>query len=180
MREPDVHIHYLRPPDRAEVFHQHRVHGDEHVIVTLAADVHFDPPVRVHGEVVLETGSDAVWFTFPGRWHDVGRFHRADGTFVGWYANVLTPPTIHDHGVWKTTDLFLDVWLPAGGDEPAVLDRDQFDHAVEAGWIDGPTRRRALEEVEAILDGHARGRWPPPVALEWTRERARKALGMGS
>ena len=176
--EPDVHIHYRRPPDREEVFHQHTVLEEPFVVVTLAAEVDFDGPVTVEGEAVLEPGGDAVWFTFPERWHDIGRFHRADGTFTGWYANVLTPPTVHEGGVWHTTDLFLDVWLPADEGEPRVLDRDQLREAAEEGWIDAETAARAEDEVRAILEAWRGGRWPPSVAREWTRERAREAVGL--
>ena len=82
--------------------------------------------------------------------------------------------------MWKTTDLFLDVWLPAdggGGHTPTVLDRDEFDEAVRRGWIDADTERRALDEVGWILEEHAAGRWPPPATREWTRERARDYAG---
>jgi predicted RNA-binding protein associated with RNAse of E/G family len=170
-----VHIHYLRPPDREEVFHQALLLDRPEVKVTLARELTFEPPIVIHGEVALETGSEVVWFTFPGTWHDIGRFHTAAGTFRGYYANILTPPTFHPKGEWRTTDLFLDVWLPPGG-RPAVLDRDQFDEAVAAGWIDASTRERALAEVESILESEAAGTWPPSVAREWTLERARSCL----
>lgn len=173
-----IRIHYLRPPDREEVFRQHLVHATDGVLVTLATDLAFDPPIEVEGEVVLETGSDAVWFTFPGVWHDIGRFHTADGTFKGWYANVLTPPVI-EGDVWRTTDLFLDVWLPRDGGEPSVLDEEQLREAAEKGWVEPATRERAEREVERILAAWREERWPPPVALEWTREKARAALAAG-
>ena len=48
-------------------------------------------PTVVNGRAVLEPGAPVVWFTFPGRHHDIGRFHTADGTFTGCYANILTP-----------------------------------------------------------------------------------------
>lgn len=176
MKEPDIHIHYARPPDREDVFHQHLVHEEETVRVTLATDQVFEPAVVVEGMVVLETGSDVVWFTFPGIWHDIGRFHTADGTFRGWYANILTPPTFHPEGVWRTTDLFLDVWLPPDMEDPRVLDRDQFTEAVGREWIDEDTGRRALVEVDRILEHHAAGLWPPTVSRVWTRERALERL----
>ena len=95
---PLVSIHYLRPPDRLEIFEQRMLTSDASVIVTFAEAIRFHPPMQLHGEVVLESGSDVVWFTFPGTWHDVGRFHTADGVFKGFYANVLTPPEIRpDH-----------------------------------------------------------------------------------
>ena len=119
-----VQIHYLRPPDRREIFEQRLLLDAAAVKVTLAENVPFDPPIQILGEVALEAGSDAVWFTFPGLWHDIGRFHRADGTFTGIYANILTPPVIEESGVWETTDLFLDIWVNAR-DEFTVLDGDQ-------------------------------------------------------
>ncbi|HSG46956.1 MAG TPA: DUF402 domain-containing protein, partial [Longimicrobiales bacterium] len=112
-RHPTVRIHYRRPPNRVQVFEQTLIHDGADVKVTLARDLPYEP-MRIEGEVVLEPGSDVVWFTFPGRWHDIGRFHRADGTFTGLYANLLTPPVL-DGTEWDTTDLFLDVWLTPDG-----------------------------------------------------------------
>lgn len=182
MSAPPVHIHYLRPPGRQEVFHQYLLLDRDDVKVTFAPDQNFEEPVRVEGEVVLETGSDAVWFTFPGRWHDIGRFHTADGSFRGVYANILTPPVLESRGMWRTTDLFLDIWIPAGADPDGpgapdtvtVLDEEQFGEAVERGWIDEATAEAARAEVEAIVSAAEAGRWPPPVVREWTRERARR------
>lgn len=146
--------------------------------VTLARDVRFDSPVTVDGGVILASGSDAVWFTFPDRWHDIGRFHLPDDTFTGIYANILTPPVLGNRTVWTTTDLFLDVWIPAGG-ELSVLDRDQLEDAEERGWVDAEEARRARQEVEVIRAAHADGAWPPPVVDAWTLERAREASRVG-
>lgn len=168
---PLVHIHYLRPPDREEVFTQRLLLDDPGVKVTLARDVPYDPPIRIHGEVALEKGSDAVWFTFPGSWHDVGRFHRADGTFTGIYANILTPPVILQGGIWRTTDLFLDIWVDSKG-KLTVLDEDQFGEGLNEGVISPEEGERALQEVEEIRKGYREGVWPPPIVGEWTLERA--------
>ena len=67
-----VHIHYLRPPDREQIFKQYLVWDDEQVKVTYADGLTLESPVRIAGEIVLEAGSDVVWFTFPGEWHDIG------------------------------------------------------------------------------------------------------------
>lgn len=197
-------IHYRRPPGDERVFTQELVLDREDVKVTLARDVRFESPVTVAEEVILASGSDAVWFTFPGKWHDIGRFHLPDDTFTGIYANILTPPVfeapsggplssqrVEDPGsgqrsrdaavrsVWRTTDLFLDVWIPAGG-SLAVLDRDQLEEAEERGWIGDEEARRARAEVDAICAAHADGAWPPPVVKTWTLERAREASTVGS
>lgn len=167
---PLVHIHYLRPPDRKEIFTQELVLDTPEVKVTFARDVPFDPPIEIHGEIALEKGSDAVWFTFPGQWHDIGRFHRTDGTFTGIYANILTPPLIQEEGIWHTTDLFLDVWKPQGSGL-SVLDRDQFQEALDRSWINEETAHRAEAEVAWIVARFQDGMWPPPIVEEWTRER---------
>lgn len=179
---PTVEIRYRRPPDRLQVFHQYLVHDAPDVKVTLARAMAFPAPLRIDGVTVLEDGSDVVWFTFPGIWHDIGRFHRADGVFTGIYANILTPPVM-DGAVWDTTDLFLDVWIPAGKAEALLpdakarlLDADEFDEAVAQGWIDPTTAAHAREEADRLLKAAASGAWPPPVVSEWTRERALSLL----
>lgn len=172
-----VRIHYLRPPDREEVFEQELLLDSDRVKVTLARNVEFDPPIRIRDRVVLETGSHAVWFTFPGAWHDVGRFHRADGSFTGFYANVLTPPVFRRPdgpgrpGRWDTTDLFLDVWMSPDG-RTSLLDREQLDEALRRGWIEPATAERAVREGTALLARAEAGAWPPEVVREWTLERA--------
>ena len=170
---PLVHIHYRRPPDRQEVFTQRLLWDAPDVKITLAEDVPFDPPIRILGKVALEKGSAAVWFTFPERWHDIGRFHRADGTFTGIYANILTPPVIRPGGIWETTDLFLDVWADVQG-RLSVLDEDQFRDAVARGWVTPREADMARREVEWILRKHDAGQWPPDVVEEWTLERVRE------
>jgi predicted RNA-binding protein associated with RNAse of E/G family len=169
-----VHIHYLRPPDRREIFTQRLLLDARDVKVTFAENVPFDPPIRIDGKVALEAGSDAVWFTFPGLWHDIGRFHRADGTFTGIYANILTPPKIEPEGIWETTDLFLDVWVDPRG-KMLILDEDQLPEAVARGWVTQAEAQRASAEVEWIKEEFAAGRWPPAVVAEWTLERARQS-----
>ncbi len=172
---PRVHIHYRRPPNREEVFVQDLIHDRDDVKVTLAREIEFSPPMEREGRTVLESGSDVVWFTFPGVWHDIGRFHRADGTFTGLYANVLTPVEFRSASTWHTTDLFLDVWWPPGG-SPTLLDRDQLEEAVDRGWVDHATADRAEAEAREILHGARSGSWPPPIVSAWTRERARSRV----
>lgn len=170
MTERRVKIHYRRPPDREEVFDQLLVLERDDVTVTLVETMDFDLPMRISNEVALEQGSSVVWFTFPNAWHDIGRFHRADGAFTGFYANVITPVDLSDD-VWHTTDLYLDVWL-APGREAQLLDEEEFDEAVGRGLIDADTATRAREEAAHLLEAAKNGQWPPQVVREWTLERA--------
>ena len=167
---PRVRIHYRRPPDREQLFDQTVVLERDDVIVTLSDAMEFDPPMRIDGHIALENGSAVVWFTYPGAWHDIGSFYRADGTFTGFYANVLTPLEI-DGRDWHTTDLYLDVWLAADG-TVLLLDEDEFDEAVGRGLVDRDTAHRAREEAERLLTQAHDGSWPPAVVKEWTLERA--------
>lgn len=129
-------------------------------------------PMVIDGRTILEPGSPVVWFTFPGAWHDIGRFHTADGRFTGWYANILTPVEISGDD-WRTTDLFLDVLLEPAR-PPRVLDRDELQAALDAGWIDAATAARAEAESDRLVELARGGRWPPPVVAEWTLEKARR------
>ena len=168
----EVCIHYHRPPDREEIFYQKTVLTRKEVIVTLAESITVDLPMTIEEQIVLETGSPIVWFTFPGAWHDIGSFHRADGTFTGFYANVITPVKIEEN-TWHTTDLYLDLWLSPSGDA-RLLDEDEFEEAVAQGCIDQPTAHRAREEAENLLDGARQGEWPPPIVKEWTLPQAQE------
>jgi predicted RNA-binding protein associated with RNAse of E/G family len=152
-----------------ERFHQEVVLDRGDVVVTLARNMELDPPLRVEDDVILESGSSVVWFTFPGAWHDIGRFHRADGTFAGLYANVLTPVEMA-HDTWHTTDLFLDLWLPRGG-APRILDGDELDEAESRGHVTAETAERAREEARRLRRAAREGRWPPEVVEAWTLER---------
>lgn len=170
-----VRIHYRRPPDHIRVYDQRVVLERDDCIVTLSDPLELEQPITVDGGPGLENGSLALWFTFPGVWHDIGRFHRADGSLTGIYANLLTPCRI-EGAEWYTTDLWLDVWLRPG-EEAVLLDEDEFEEGVAAGHIDEATAVRAREEATAILDAAAAGTWPPPIVREWTLERALEQLG---
>jgi len=175
---PVVQIHYLRPPDRTQLFVQELIYEDEGASVTFAHNLSLPSPVCVEGEVILEGGSDAIWFTFPGAWHDIGRFHRADGTFTGIYANILTPCVFEPERIWRTTDLFLDLWIPAAEEDPdqrggkiLLLDEAELREAEQRGWVNAEIAETARAEARRLMTAYQKGDWPPKVVYEWTRER---------
>lgn len=166
-----VDIHYGRLGRPTEVYRQRVLESRGGGIVTFQSDTPIRRPLTVGGATILEPGAPAIWFTFPGLWHDIGLFHLADGTCTGLYANVLTPVEFDGPSSWTTTDLCLDVWVPPGGDV-VVLDEADLDRAEEASLIDGALATRAREEAEALRRGHRAGTWPPPIVGEWSLERA--------
>ncbi|HEX2093527.1 MAG TPA: DUF402 domain-containing protein [Longimicrobiaceae bacterium] len=174
MEGSTVRIHYRRLPDREQVFEQARVEDAGEYVVTLLESAALRRPVVAGGRTVLEPGAPVVWFTYPGAWHDVGRFHLADGTFTGFYANVLTPVEMRGNR-WDTTDLALDVWLGADG-TVEVLDEEEFEEALRGGWVDPATAARAREEASSLAAAARAGSWPPPHVREWDLTRARERV----
>jgi len=166
-----ITIHYTRPPDHTTVFRQALVERTDECIVTLLEHTELERPVVVDGTTVLEHGAPVVWFTFPGLWHDIGRFHLRDGRFTGYYANILTPVRFVTPDEWETTDLFLDVWLDERG--VVVLDEDDLEQALRERVITVHQAKRARAEAARLVALARAGKWPPAVCAEWTLERAR-------
>lgn len=194
----DVEIDYRRAMGDAVVYRQRLVEARPAVVVTLMEATPLPEPKQVGERVVLEPGSPVVWFTFPDAWHDIGAFHLADGTFTGWYANILTPveldPPTPERWHWSTMDLCLDIWVDAAGvDEHAVgsegdngargdvgaaqvLDRDELADALTTGALAPDRVARAEQEAERLLDLARNKQWPPAVVSEWPLERARRVV----
>ncbi len=160
---PRIRYVYRRPGKPTTVYEQWLVLDRPDVKVTLQ-DHYLGPPLHVGQEIVLETGAPIVWFLFPGKWHDIGRFHLADGTFTGWYTNLATPLEMTPRE-WSAGDLFLDLWTPASG--PSVwLDEDEFEAACRTRRLDPATRRRVLNERALIELEVAAGDWPPAITRD--------------
>lgn len=171
-----VDIHYRRLGRPAETYRQLVLESGPPGIVTFQSHTPIELPARVDGATILEPGSPVIWFTFAGAWHDIGLFHRADGTFTGVYANILTPVEFVGEGAWATTDLCLDVWVPRGG-RAQLLDEAELDEAEAASLVDREVAGRARAEAAALLRDHRAGRWPPRLVGAWSLERVRAGAG---
>lgn len=165
-----IRYRYHRPGKPTTVYDQWLV-LDRPDLKVMLLDAYAGDPLAVGGANVLERGAPIVWFIFPEKWYDVGRFHLADGSFTGWYTNLTTPVEMTQVD-WSAGDLFLDLWTPLNG--PSVwLDEDEFEAAFKAKRLDAATRRRALNE-RAIIDLQvASGDWPPPVTRDIDLTQAR-------
>ena len=165
-----VKIHYHRPPDRTTIFENELIYSDDAVIVTIMRATPLPRPLIIGGKTALEDGAPAVWFTFPDEPYDVGRFHNRAGEFTGIYANILTPVDFVSSTEWRTTDLFVDVWLDRDGNL-SVLDEDELEDAVRNGWIDRALADEARRSAYDLVTRHANGTWPPAVVYDWPIER---------
>ncbi|MEJ2216776.1 MAG: DUF402 domain-containing protein [Gemmatimonadota bacterium] len=173
--DPLVRIHYHRLPDRLDVFTQRLVHRSPDVVVTLLQETPMSSPLRVAGRTVLEDGAPVVWFTFPGAWHDIGRFHTPDGRFTGCYANILTPVRFLGPDEWETTDLYLDVFVDPDGDV-SLLDSDELDAGLRQGAIEAGLATAAHREADRLVQLARAGHWPPPIVETWTLERVLESI----
>lgn len=159
----EICFRYSRPGKGSQVFRQ-RLVLDRPDMKVLLNERFQGESVKVGEKVILETGAPIVWFVFPGKWYDIGRFHLADQTFTGWYTNLATPVEMQGDD-WSAGDLFLDLWQPAHGD-PLWLDEEEFERAARGGLLDSSTVRRAMNE-RSLLELELRiGRWPPRVARD--------------
>lgn len=167
-----IEIHYRRPPGRLDTFVQDLVVDRPEYKITL----HEHPPINetlyVGGQPIFEPGAPIVWFVFPGAWYDLGRFHLKDGTFTGYYVNLITPVEITGDA-WKMFDLCLDLWVDPSG-RYWILDRDEFDEAVDRLWIDTATAQRTRQELDRIIAAVQTGRWPPDPVREHDLARVRE------
>jgi predicted RNA-binding protein associated with RNAse of E/G family len=168
---PQIEIRYHRPPARLDVFFQDLVVDEPDLKVTLHDPSTIGNAITIGDQAVFEPEAPIVWFVFPGGWYDIGRFHLKDGTFTGYYVNLIAPPQL-DGNVWTMYDLCLDLWLDANG-QFRILDQDEFDEAVDRGWIDSVTAHRARDEMNRVIDRISDGAWPPEVVAGYDLERVR-------
>ena len=167
---PSINYEYRRPGKPATHFQEWLV-LDRPDVKVLLLEEYAGPDVRVDRVPILASGAPIVWYVFPERWHDIGRFHLADGTLTGWYTNLCLPVQIGPDR-WVGNDLFLDLWQPAEG-EPRWLDEDELDQAVRSRLIDPATRRRIQNERTMIDLQLRQDAWPPPVARDIDLTQAR-------
>jgi predicted RNA-binding protein associated with RNAse of E/G family len=168
---PQIKIYYRRPPDRLDVFLQDLVVDRPELKITLHESTPLSTTISVADRIIYEPGAPIVWFVFPGEWYDLGRFHLNDGTFTGYYVNLITPVEL-DGSTWRMYDLCLDLWIDPDGNFQ-VLDRDEFDEAVDRSWIDTATAARACHTLDRLTAEVRAGRWPPAVVREHDLEQVR-------
>jgi predicted RNA-binding protein associated with RNAse of E/G family len=158
-----IELEYRRPGKATVVYREWLVFERPDVKVLLL-DAYNGGTVSAEGTVIQDTGAPIIWFVFPDRWFDIGRFHRSDETFTGWYTNLCKPPEFHGSR-WIARDLFLDCWQPVGG-AAVWLDEDELAEAVRGGVVDRATLKRIENERQLLELQLRQGAWPPPIAKD--------------
>ncbi|MDH3290362.1 MAG: DUF402 domain-containing protein [Gemmatimonadota bacterium] len=165
-----IQLEYRRPGKATTVYRESLV-LDRPDVKVLLLDPYEGRSVHVDESVIQEPGAPIVWYVFPERWYDIGRFHLRDGAFTGWYTNFCRPPEIVGDR-WIGHDLFLDLWQPVQG-EHRWLDEQELDDAVRQRLIDAGTRRRIQNERVMMEYQLREGAWPPPIARDIDLDQAR-------
>jgi predicted RNA-binding protein associated with RNAse of E/G family len=158
-----VTLEYLRP-GKSTVVYRERLIIDRSDVKVLLTDPDASRDIRVDGALILQAGAPILWFVFPGAWHDIGRFHLADGSFTGWYTNLCTP-ILMKGSRWSATDLFLDHWLPPSGDG-RWLDEEEFSAAVASGVLTTELTDAARAERDRVKSLIASSAWPPAIVRQ--------------
>jgi predicted RNA-binding protein associated with RNAse of E/G family len=158
----EVVFDFIRPPDRRVTFRSFLLSATDEVIVT-AHESAPSKPVEYRGQVVLDHGYWGVWFVFKDRPFDVARVYRPDGTWTGYYVDVLEPVQWDGsdaNTLQPIVDLFLDIWVaPDGGH--VVLDEDEFQEAANLRLLTDlqvEHARRVLGQLVAAIET---GAFPP-------------------
>ena len=119
-------------------------------------------PVRIDEATTLRPGSLLIWFLRPGQPFEVGAFYHGRGAFQGYYINLIRPPRLQSRP-WVIEDLYLDVWLPEGGNG-VLLDEDGLDAAVARGELSAGEAGEVRAVGAGLLARSRRGgrpRWLP-------------------
>lgn len=142
--------------------------SDERIV--LADCMHPSRPLAVGGEIVMADGYWAVWFLYKEQPWDIARFYAPDGSFTGYYVDVLQP--LHWSGDDASTlqplvDLFLDIWITPDR-QTMVLDEDEFAEAVAAGHVSAEQENLATKVLGDLLERTRQGRFPPDDVAEFS------------
>jgi predicted RNA-binding protein associated with RNAse of E/G family len=170
-----IELEYRRPGKATTIYREWLVFERPDVKVLLL-DAYERTTVSVGDTVIQDRGAPIIWFVFPDRWFDIGRFHVSGDVFTGWYTNLCKPPEIQgDH--WIAHDLFLDCWQPADG-APLWLDEDELAEAIARGLIDRGTQQRIKNERQLLELQLREGTWPPAIARDMDLSQVRSLLDL--
>ena len=148
----------IRRGSHVQRFRQELLADDPKWKITLQVlDARFKP-VRIDEATTLRPGALLLWFLRPGQPFEVGAFYHGRGAFRGYYINLIRPPRLQSPP-WVIEDLYLDVWLPEGGDG-VLLDEDELEAAVARAELSA-AEADEVREIGARLLARSRRRSRP-------------------
>jgi predicted RNA-binding protein associated with RNAse of E/G family len=158
----DFSFDLIRLPNRRYRFDSELLHADADLLV-LRHTIQPSKPFVFRGEEVIGPGYEAVWFLFQGEPYDIGRFYRPDGTWTGYYVDMLEPvrwvlePEVT---LEPLVDLFLDLWIAPDGTY-TVLDEEELAQAITSAAITADQEALARGVLKRLVTEVQQGRFPP-------------------
>lgn len=119
-------------------------------------------PLTVSGNVIADNGYLAIWFIYRNRWYDIGKFYDRSRSWIGYYCDILKPPTkllARPSRTTTLTDLFLDLWITPDH-QHFILDEDQLELALRRHEVSESLARQAREQMIALVRRVDGGRFP--------------------
>jgi predicted RNA-binding protein associated with RNAse of E/G family len=159
---PTITYDFIRPPNRRSTFTAEVLAADDRRLV-LRSRLYPSKPLYVEEAEVLNEGYSAVWFLYKDTPYEIGKFYRPDGTWTGYYINICEPvrwERADAATLEPMVDLFLDLWITLAGN-PHVLDEDEFDAALAAGYLTAEQIELARATLQTLVARAKRGNFPP-------------------
>ncbi|MBS7609374.1 DUF402 domain-containing protein [Candidatus Bathyarchaeota archaeon] len=152
-------VSYKRPPNRIVNYHHILLYDGNEAIVS-AGTMKLPDSLLMEATKSLKRHYLVLWFNFPLAWHDIGAVYDGQGELRGYYCDIITPIRRIPKG-FRTTDLFLDLWVFPGG-RYVILDQDEFEEAIKRKWIGNRWEKRAKMELRSLIAQIEQKRFPPP------------------
>lgn len=109
-----------------------------------------ETPWMESGTIIAKPGY--IWVTRweAGKPYIITKFLNTEGELAGIYCDISRPvERVGD--AFTFDDMYLDVWM-APGQEPVILDEDELQEAVQAGYITQTEAVQAMEAALALID----------------------------
>ena len=160
-----VLVRVIRPHGETFDYEQELVEDRGDLVITRFDFIDFREPLIIHGQEVVAEGYRALLFEFFNPPLEIIVVTDKDGHLTGYFCNVNTEPSRVEGG-YEIIDLYLDVFvLPDMRYE--ILDEDEFQEAIEKGWITEEQVSLARETVARIIKDIKTGRFPPKIVREF-------------
>jgi protein associated with RNAse G/E len=157
-------IFYTRPPNRT-VKYRHILLYDGNEGIVSASLMELPGTLGLKEKRTQKHHCPVLWFNFPLAWHNIGAVYDKQEGLIGYYCDILTPIRRIPKG-FRTTDLFLDLWVFPDG-RYIILDEEEFEEAVRRKWIGNLWRKRAQKELEDLIAQVKEGRFPPSFVRDF-------------
>jgi len=158
---------YIRPPDDIREMTDELLYDDGDTVV---GSFVFDmpEPLRSGSKLLFESGFPCIYFVFfDGTGHDILKIFNPDGSFWGYYCDIVTGVK-RIPGGFEIIDLFLDVWVEPDGRTYIILDEDEFQEAVADGIVSPAQEKNALRSLGELVAEIENGNFPPPFTRRFT------------